>query len=1110
MEPTKHQNVAGSSRSEPPAPIFTSTAASSKPESRDDQHYYPPSNREVPSSEAPSGEAERDHHRSITEFVASGTVAPTHFGTRRRRLLHPASHPALAPSSDNFPLSSSHLAREETPVSFAVHRPGPRRTPIERRVRRQGLEQPHQLELPRSSFESHRSAGRFAADVGSHPEERRSQDQVRNLNQEQSVPDLVRSASPGSRVGARSLSVGLTLPTELELLVASENSQPPPPIPPRAASRPNPYPSSTPAVPPRSLVRRRAVSYRSNPPGIASASRQGAHRVITTPVRPLESLPESPQRHHSRPSGSDNSFRKENSSSSPLARQVTPARKPQNPVTPEARSLGTAGTGSSGTTSFSSTNNEAGYLLQGQGPSRAEHSAAESFGAVGDFSAGPHVRGISGSTASPDCGTPSSSPLADFDFGFEREEDERVSGQGRSGRVPPPNTPAPAHPNFANFKFSFASLESAPQEAPEETRSSEPAPAHPNFANFKFSFASLESGPQEASEETGSTKPSLPELPPAGIGRGPRGLASAIAEKCRKFEVESPPARAKQTSTQSQVRAVSDDAGPRLRLSPSSRISSGLPKTGTEESALSEIAKGQRPEQRSPMPNRSDSSEDMDFLHPESAAAMTEHRREAVRMAKSQEAAVVEKCKRSGAAAPPYTFDELIGKGSFGRVYKGRQTSSNKVVAIKVIDVDDTDFRAFGDAKDEQINDFNKEIRILRQAQESGAPNLNQMIEALPVHSQLWLVCEHCPGGSVKTLMRATNDKLGEKYITVVARELSKALKGLHDAGIMHRDIKAANVLIHEEGSLQLCDFGVATVLDKKTDKRRTFIGTLHWMPPELWDKDPEYSDEVTTRPSFSDVLAHEYLANTEETHPTRILSELVKVYYSWLYGGGQRASLFMPGGAAAASAPESLTTSDEEWNFSATDNFKKRMSSVLNIPDFSDLSEMQSMEGDSTPKAPRAAATGELSSEEQANFEERVRRGADLSNIFDPNKPNYEYVTKKDFVPIQQRRVSDLPLRAMSEERPYSIANQVIDLGEYDSSNYASVSQTKDEKIKLADAATIKANRGNSKLYLDVPTSETSTTKPTMSANKGLSAANISADALLKEGKGAYFVKEY
>ena len=81
------------------------------------------------------------------------------------------------------------------------------------------------------------------------------------------------------------------------------------------------------------------------------------------------------------------------------------------------------------------------------------------------------------------------------------------------------------------------------------------------------------------------------------------------------------------------------------------------------------------------------------------------------------------------------------------------QNSSKKVVAIKVIDIDDADYRAYGDQKDEQINDFNKEIRILRQAQESGAPNLNQMIEALPVHSQLWLICEYCPGGSVKTLV---------------------------------------------------------------------------------------------------------------------------------------------------------------------------------------------------------------------------------------------------------------------------------------------------------------------------------------------------------------------
>ena len=111
--------------------------------------------------------------------------------------------------------------------------------------------------------------------------------------------------------------------------------------------------------------------------------------------------------------------------------------------------------------------------------------------------------------------------------------------------------------------------------------------------------------------------------------------------------------------------------------------------------------------------------------------------------------------------------------------------------------------------------------------------------------------------------MRATNDRVAEKYIVVIARELAKALKGLHKAGIIHRDVKgsfesprwastnanifiAANVLIHEEGRLELCDFGVANVLDARTDKRRTFIGTLHWMPPELWTEKPEYSDEVS------------------------------------------------------------------------------------------------------------------------------------------------------------------------------------------------------------------------------------------------------------------------
>ncbi|KAG9772368.1 Serine/threonine-protein kinase KIC1 [Exophiala dermatitidis] len=538
---------------------------------------------------------------------------------------------------------------------------------------------------------------------------------------------------------------------------------------------------------------------------------------------------------------------------------------------------------------------------------------------------------------------------------------------------------------------------------------------------------------------------------------------------------------------------------------------------------------------------------DMASLRPESAAAMTAHRREAVRLAQDQQRAVAENCKRSKLPEPDYDFDELTGRGSFGRVYKGRQRSTGKVVAIKVIDIDKADFKAHGDVRDEQIRDFNREIRILRQAQESGAENLNHIIEALTVHSQLWMVCEYCPGGSVKTLMRATNDRLAEKYIIVVARELAKALKGLHAAGILHRDVKAANVLVHQEGRLELCDFGVSTVLDTQTDKRKTFIGTLHWMPPELWTENPEYSDEVdvweygctlyecavgqppnadlrerqqlkmrmrrlkqaitlpenqtfsdglrslvastlspdvASRPSMKDVLEHPYLKDTEETHPTSILAELVQTYYAWVMSGGQRISLFMPGGAAGASTFEPNEDVDDEWNFSMTQDFQRRVSAIL---EHSDFSGNETMEGEETPRGSiSTAATSvvtppkEMTAVERANFEARVQRGADLSNIFDPSKPAYDYKIKQDFIPIpEQRQISDLPFRAMAEDRPSSIASNVIDLGDFDESDYAvaatprtddkiqtayAATPLKEETIRLADASTLREKRANSK----------------------------------------------
>ena len=82
-----------------------------------------------------------------------------------------------------------------------------------------------------------------------------------------------------------------------------------------------------------------------------------------------------------------------------------------------------------------------------------------------------------------------------------------------------------------------------------------------------------------------------------------------------------------------------------------------------------------------------------------------------------------------------------------------RQVPSQKVVAIKVMDVDKLDYMAVRDLKDESIKDFIQETAVLRQVKDAGAKNINMYIEAVSIHSQLWIVCEYCPGGSVKTLV---------------------------------------------------------------------------------------------------------------------------------------------------------------------------------------------------------------------------------------------------------------------------------------------------------------------------------------------------------------------
>ena len=217
----------------------------------------------------------------------------------------------------------------------------------------------------------------------------------------------------------------------------------------------------------------------------------------------------------------------------------------------------------------------------------------------------------------------------------------------------------------------------------------------------------------------------------------------------------------------------------------------------------------------------------------------------------------------------------------------------------------------------------------------------------------------------------------------------------------------------------------------------------------------------------MGDILRHSYILDSAATHPTESLKELVATYYQWLQRGGQRVSLFHPGGAAAADLPDDGALDRDSWNFSTTDGFQKRYS----ILDLDQLSEsLAALEVQSTPNSPQqpiepaTQASESVTTDDAANFDERVRRGAAaFEGLFDESKPSYKYETKSDFVPMEQRRKtrqSDLPLRTETDRS--SVTSTLIDLnlGDFDSAHYAAGSATQDSPFQLADADTIRANR--------------------------------------------------
>jgi eukaryotic-like serine/threonine-protein kinase len=170
-----------------------------------------------------------------------------------------------------------------------------------------------------------------------------------------------------------------------------------------------------------------------------------------------------------------------------------------------------------------------------------------------------------------------------------------------------------------------------------------------------------------------------------------------------------------------------------------------------------------------------------------------------------------------------YTIFDELGRGGMGRVYKALDKEISETIALKVLVPE-------FNLDERMIERFRNELKLARRI---AHKNVCRIFDLGNCEGTYFITMEYVPGDNLKSIIRMMGP-LAPARALAVAGQVCDGLAEAHRLGVVHRDLKSANIMIDREGSARIMDFGIARTSETKglTD-RGTLVGTPEYMAPE-------------------------------------------------------------------------------------------------------------------------------------------------------------------------------------------------------------------------------------------------------------------------------------